>query len=138
MNDQVTPNGSKGLICITDDDRFLLEMYAVKFVERGYTVDTTFSGQEMLDSLAGGAKPRACLIDIVMPNMDGFELLGKIKERNLCQGIPIIILSNLGQKEDIERGLSLGATSYIVKANATPTEVVDRVEEIISGAYQAK
>ena len=121
----------KASIFITDDDKFLLDMYAVKFTERGYNVDTAFNGKEMIGKLEAGAKPDACLIDIVMPGMDGFELLSRLKESNFCKGVPVIILSNLGQKEDIERGISLGASGYIVKANATPTEVVNRLEEII-------
>ncbi len=129
----MTDQPAKGKIFITDDDKFLLDMYAVKFTERGYTVETAFNGKEMLERLqSGAAKPDACLIDIVMPGMDGFELLAKLKEGNLVPGAPVIILSNLGQKEDIERGLSLGASGYIVKANATPTEVVNRLEEIIN------
>lgn len=134
MSDQ---SNTKGQVCIADDDKFLLDMYAVKFTERGYTVNTAFSGKEMIMLLESGIKPDVCLIDIVMPGMDGFELLGQLKERNLCQGVPVIVLSNLGQKEDIERGISLGASGYIVKANATPTEVVNRVEEIV-GANKAK
>jgi len=118
-------------IFITDDDKFLLDMYAVKFTERGYQVETAFNGKEMLSKLEAGFKPDACLIDIVMPGMDGFELISRLKDGGYCQNVPVIILSNLGQKEDIERGLSLGASGYIVKANATPTEVVNRLEEIM-------
>ena len=123
----------KGRIFIADDDQFLLDMYAVKFAERGYDVETAFNGKEMLQKLEESTdnKPNACLVYIVMPGMDGFELLAQFRDRNLCQGVPIVILSNLGQKEDIERGVALGASGYIVKANATPTEVVNRVEEII-------
>ena len=134
MTDQPS---AKGTIYITDDDKFLLDMYAVKFTERGYKVETVFNGQEMIDKLVSGARPDACLVDIVMPGMDGFELLDQMKKRNLCQDSPIIILSNLGQKEDIERGLALGASGYIVKAHATPTEVVNKVEEIISARTKA-
>ena len=121
----------KGYICITDDDKFLLDMYAVKFAERGYKVETAFNGKEMIEKLESGIKPDACLIDVVMPGMDGFELLENLKSRKLCDQAAVIILSNLGQKEDVDRGVSLGADGYIVKANATPTEVVNKVEEII-------
>lgn len=119
-------------IFITDDDKFLLDMYAVKFAERGYGVQTAFNGKDMLTKLEDGIKPDACLIDIVMPGMDGFELLERLKKEGHCVDVPVIILSNLGQKEDIERGVALGASGYIVKANATPTEVVNKLEEIMS------
>lgn len=135
MTDQ---SPKKANVFITDDDKFLLDMYAVKFSERGYGVETAFTGKEMISKLESGVKPDACLIDIVMPEMDGFELLGRLKESNFCQGVPVIILSNLGQREDIERGISLGASGYIIKANATPTEVVNRLEEIINANKGAK
>lgn len=135
MTDQ---SKKKAFIFITDDDKFLLDMYAVKFAERGYAVETAFNGKEMLAKLEAGVKPDACLIDIVMPGMDGFELLSHLKENNHCQNVPVIILSNLGQKEDIERGISLGASGYIVKANATPTEVVNRLEEIMTAHAAGK
>ncbi len=133
----MTEQSKKGVVCITDDDKFLLDMYAVKFAEHGYQVFTAFNGKETIALLESGTKPDVCLVDVVMPGMDGFELLAQLKERNLCQGVPIIVLSNLGQKEDIERGIALGASGYIIKANATPTEVVNRVEEIISAHQKA-
>ena len=127
----MTEGAKKPQVCIVDDDKFLLDMYAIKFGERGYTVETAFNAAEVLQKFDQGMRPGVCLIDIIMPGMDGFELIKQLKERNLAKDTALIILSNLGQKEDIERGTALGASGYIIKANATPTEVVNKVEEIL-------
>ena len=116
-------------ILIVDDDKFLSEMYSIKFSERGFVVEAAGDGPTALAKIDAGLKPDICLVDIVMPEMDGFELIQRLKERKI-EG-KIIVLSNLGQKEDVEKGLSLGADGYIVKASATPSEVVNKVLEIV-------
>ena len=78
--------------------------------------------------------PDIILLDIVMPNIDGFEFLRIVGKENLKKASKIIVLSNLGQKEDIEKGLALGASDYIVKANSTPSEVVNKVKELLAKA----
>ncbi len=118
-------------ILIVDDDKFLSDMYSIKFNERGFAVETASNGPMALERLDAGLTPDICLVDIVMPEMDGFELVQQITKRPSSNKRHIIILSNLGQKEDVEKGLSLGADGYIVKASATPTEVVSKVLEII-------
>lgn len=120
----------KKKILIVDDDKFLLDMYSIKFGESGYETTTALNGEEALKKLEEGLRPEVCLVDVVMPGMDGFELVQKIRE-TYDHSCSVIILSNLGQKEDVEKGLSLGADGYIVKASATPTEVVAKVREII-------
>src|SRR3989344_6993118 len=119
-------------VMIVEDDRFLLDMYVVKFNERGFKVDTAFGGGEALTKLNKmEEKPDILLLDLVMPGVGGFEVLERIKKENLLPNSLMVILSNLGQKEDIARGLSLFAAGYIVKASATPTEVVNNVLAII-------
>lgn len=120
----------KQTVLIVDDDDFLLDMYSTKFREEGYQVEVAHKGTVALDLLKGGLQPDVMLLDIVMPEMDGFEVLHEIKKENLAKNWPIIILSNLGQKEDIERGTNLGASDYIVKAYLTPKEVVERVRKL--------
>jgi DNA-binding response OmpR family regulator len=109
------PTGSekKYKVLIIDDDKFLLDMYSMKFSEKEFMVEVAFGSMEALEKLKGGNHPDIILLDIVMPTMDGFELLQEIKNQNLAPEAVIIILSNLGQKEDIERGLKLGADGYI-------------------------
>jgi CheY-like chemotaxis protein len=119
-------------VFIIDDDAFLLEMYALKFTQKGYDVATAPGTVEALEKLRDGLVPDVMLVDIVMPTMDGFEFLAKIREEHLAKGATIIVLSNLGQPEDIEKGLALGAAGYIIKASATPSEVVEKVEETLT------
>ena len=118
-------------VFIVDDDEFLLDMYAVKFRESGFEIEVARGGEEALAKIKSGYAPEAILLDIVMPGLDGFEMLRTMKKENLGAGSRVIILSNLGQKEDIARGLELGAKDYIVKAHFTPTEVVKKVEALL-------
>ena len=118
-------------VFVIDDDSFLLDMYALKFSQKGFQVATSGSTLEALEKLRGGYVPDTLVVDLVMPAMDGFEFLTAVKNENLAKGSIVIILSNLGQQEDIDRGLELGAAGYIIKASATPTEVVDKVLEVL-------
>lgn len=120
-------------ILIVDDDKFLIDMYSRKFTESGFLVDTAFSGTEALEKLESKSfEPDICLIDIIMPSMDGFTFIDNLKEKNICQDATLIVLSNLGQQEDVEKGLSKGVSGYIVKASATPSEVVEKVTDIFN------
>ena len=121
---------SKKKILIIDDDSFLLDMYALKFTQAGLDVDTALGSVQALEKVRAANTFDVVLLDIVMPIMDGFELLAKINEEHLVPHACRIILSNRGAKEDIEQGKLLGANGYIVKANATPAEVVTQVQAI--------
>lgn len=124
----------KKTILIIDDDTFLLDMYSLKFLENNFDVSTATSCADALAKLSSGYRPDILLVDVVMPSMDGIEFLKALKEKAIS-GIPhIIVLSNLGQKEDVERGLTNGAEDYIVKANFTPSEVVAKVKKIFEVA----
>ena len=131
MTTDINTNDLKPKVFIVDDDKFLLDMYALKFSEVGFSVCAAGSGAEVLDKLNDGFVPDVILLDIGMPGMDGFELLKNIKEKKLAPSAKIIILSNIGQENDIERGKKLGANGYIVKASVTPTEVVEKVKEVL-------
>lgn len=124
------PKEKKKMIFIVDDDSFLLDMYAIRFTQAGYQVETAMNAGDALDKLRSGVAPDVMLLDVVMPAIDGFELLEKINEEKLIPKVIKIYLSNLGQESDIARGQALGASGYIVKANSTPSEVVARVKEI--------
>ena len=116
-----------------DDDKVLLYMYTFKFKEKGFEVIQAFGSVDALDKLKGGIVPDVLLLDVVMPAMDGFELLALIRERELAPTAKVIILSNLGQPTDIEKGRSLGANGYVIKASATPSEVVEKVLKVLNG-----
>lgn len=123
---------SKKKILIVDDDSFLLDMYTLKFSQSNYDVTTALGPEAALKILRDGFVPEVMLLDIVMPVMDGFELMEKMKEEHLAESTIRIVLSNRGQPSDIARGESLGAAGYIVKASSTPAEVIEKVNSIIS------
>lgn len=118
-------------VLLVDDDEFLIDMYSLKFTQAGHTVHAAFGAQEGINQLESGLQPDAIVFDIVMPHMDGFALLEAIKERGLAQDAALIVLSNQGEKEDLDRAKELGAIGHIVKANAIPSEVVTMVIELI-------
>ena len=116
-------------ILIVDDDKFLLDMYSVKFRQDGFDVEIGTGGEDALTKLRAGLTIDAIMLDIVMPGIDGFELLEIIKKENLGGTPRLIVLSNQGQEEEIERAKQLGADDYIVKASAIPSEVLDQVKK---------
>ena len=118
-------------IYLTDDDRFLLDMYAVKFKAAGHDVTAFNSGETLLQALREKPAPDALLVDIVMPEIDGFQVLETIKKESLAPTMKAIILSNQGQDADIEKAKSLGAAGYIIKASAIPSEVYTETIKII-------
>lgn len=122
----------KRKILIVDDDSFLLDMYALKFSQNNFEVYTAISGVGAIDKLTGGLKPDIILMDIIMPEMDGFEMLEKINSLHLSPDSIKIVLSNKSEQRDIDRGNTLGIAGYIIKANSTPSEVIDQVTEILA------
>jgi DNA-binding response OmpR family regulator len=118
-------------ILIVDDDSFLLDMYALKFNKSNFSVSTALGPEIALEQLKQGLSPDIILLDIMMPGMDGFEFLTKMREEKLSPNSIIIFLSNRGQSSDITQAEALGA-SYIVKASTTPGEVIDKVVNIIN------
>ncbi len=123
-------DAKKKKVLIVDDDEFLLDMYVVKFKEAGFEVDIAQNGEEALAKVRAG-NPDVVLLDVVMPKMDGFDVLRTIKKEKLAPHAAVFVLSNLGQKEDTDRGMNLGAVDYIVKAHFTPSEVVARVNNVL-------
>lgn len=119
-------------ILIIDDDSFLLDMYALKFGKSNFSVSTALGPESALEKLRGGLSPEIILLDIMMPVMDGFELLTKMREENISPNSIIIFLSNRGQPSDITQAETLGASGYIVKASSTPSEVIEKVISIIN------
>ncbi len=117
-------------ILLVEDDPFLLDIYNTKIKESGFKVDFVKDGGLVLEKLREFS-PDLLVLDIVLPNFDGWEILRKIKDNPDFKDLKIIILSNLGQKRDIEKGLSLGAAKYLIKARYTPGEVVKEITTIL-------
>lgn len=120
----------KPKVLIVDDDKFLLNMYSLKFNKKGFEVNSAVSGEEAINKIKEGYIPDVILLDIVMPVMDGFEILDSLKKNNLVPKAQIIMLTNQGQLADIEKAKSFGVNGYIIKATTIPSEVVEEVERI--------
>jgi CheY-like chemotaxis protein len=118
-------------IYLVDDDRFLLDMYAVKFKAAGHDVTAFQGGMPALEALRANPAPDALLLDIVMPEIDGFGVLETIRKEKLAPTTKVIVLSNQGQEADIERATKLGVAGYIIKASAIPSEVFSETIRII-------
>lgn len=119
-------------VMFVDDDKFLLDMYAVKFSKNNYDVHMIQSTEEALKVLRDGANPDILLLDVVMPGMDGIELLSTIRKERLAKDAVIIMLTNQGVNDDIARAKALGVDGYIIKATTIPSEVLSEVQKIYS------
>lgn len=120
-------------ILLVDDDALLVRMYQTKLKADGYEVETAGDGAEGFNKTKE-FKPDLILLDVMMPKMNGFEMLKTLKQNTGTKKIPVILLTNVGGSEgDIEKGLSLGAVAYIIKANYLPKEIVQKVKEILAG-----
>lgn len=126
------PSGKVYKIYLVDDDRFLLDMYAVKFRAAGHDVTAFQGGMLVLEALRKDPAPDAVLLDVVMPEIDGFGVLDTIRKEELGgPSMKVIILSNQGQPSDIERAKQLKVDGYIIKASAIPSEVFSETIRII-------
>ncbi len=118
-------------ILLVEDDAFLAGVYATKFELEGFSVLLASDGEQGL-KMAEKHVPDLVLLDILMPKMDGFEMLHRIKLDPKLEHIPVVMLTNLGQKEDVERCLKDGAADYLIKAHFVPGEAVKKVKRILN------
>ena len=118
------------IILVIEDDKFLRELMAQKLIKEGFKISEAVDGEEGLKKIKE-EKPGLVLLDLILPGIDGFEVLSRMKEDPEVSQTPVIILSNLGQREDVERGLKLGATDYLIKAHFTPGEIIEKIKNII-------
>ena len=119
---------SKSTVLVVEDDRFISRAYQDGLSRAGFTVKLAFNGQEALTALATD-KPSLILLDLVMPVMNGFEFLEKIKNNTDYNKIPVVVLSNLGQESDIKKARDLGAVDYLVKSDIAIHQVIAKVSE---------
>lgn len=115
-------------ILIIEDDNFLREIIVRKLAKEGFEIVEAVDGEEGINK-AKKENPDLIVLDLILPTLDGFEVLAKLKEDSETSSVPVMILSNLGQKGEIEQGLRLGAIDYLVKANFTPAEIVNKVKK---------
>jgi len=124
-------NTKKYQILLIEDEEMLANMYETKFQNEGYNIKKALDGETGL-KIALEDKPDLILLDVIMPKLDGFSVLKNLKGNSQTKNIPVILLSNLGQEEDIKKGKEMGADGYLVKANLTPAEVVNKVREYLN------
>lgn len=123
-------NSTKKLrVMIIEDDTFLGGMMDKKLIDAGFELDYSKDANEALSKI-NEFKPEIITLDIILPKMNGFEFLKKIKENKDTKNIPVLILSNLGSREEIQQGMEAGAEDYVVKSNTTLEEVINRINKI--------
>lgn len=117
-------------VLIIEDDSYISDMYRIKLESENFEVVVAEDGVAGIKQLEK-YRPDVILLDVVMPKVDGFSVLKSIKSTDEIKNIPVVMLTNLGQKDNVERGFELGASGYIIKAHFTPSEVVKKVKEIL-------
>ncbi len=122
---------SKVKILLIEDDSFLASMYVTKLNLEGFEVRVAGDGEKGLE-MVQNELPALILLDIILPKMSGFDVLKDLKMDKRTKDLPVILLTNLGQREDVQKGLKLGAKDYLIKAHFMPSEVVEKIKKYIS------
>jgi DNA-binding response OmpR family regulator len=118
-------------VLLVEDDKMLADMYVTKFSKEGMEIMKADDGSKGL-AMAKEHKPDLILLDIIMPKLDGFAVLKELKKDPNMSNTHILLLTNLGQSEDVEKGKQLGADDYFIKANHTPAEIVEKVKYLLT------
>ena len=118
-------------ILVIEDEKTLRFLITKILTEEGFEVDEAIDGEQGLEK-AKQNTPDLVLLDLRLPGINGFDVLTEIKKDARLESTQVIILSNLGQKEEIEKGMNLGATDYMIKAHFTLDEIVDRVKRVLA------
>ena|SRR3989344_1238299 len=116
---------------LVEDDQLILEMYKARMANEGWEVFTTDRGSEALQ-LAKEQKPDIILLDVILPETDGFSILKELKAENLTKNIPVLMLTNLGQESDQHRGKDLGVAGYFIKSQHTPADIITKIENLVA------
>ena len=117
-------------VLLVEDDTFLANIYKTKFEMEKFKVSVATDGESGLEATKK-KHPDIVLLDILLPKMDGFAVLEGLKKDPQVKDIPVILLTNLGQKDDVEKGLEMGAVDYLIKAHFKPSETVDKVKKVL-------
>lgn len=120
-------------ILLVEDDPFLIDIYTTKLKEFGFDVKVVDDGKKVL-AAAQEEHPDMIALDIVIPHMDGWEVLRQLKTNAATAPLKVVILSNLGQAEEIERGMSLGAAGYLIKAHYTPSQIAEEIKKLAAAS----
>ena len=132
--DKIPIDSKKVKILIVEDDKFLRELLVRKLEGEGFNTIIAIDGDEGFRKVKEES-PQLILLDLILPGIDGFEVLKNIKSDQAIAKIPVIILSNLGQKEEVEKGLRAGADDYLIKAHFTPDEIIAKIKKVLKESY---
>lgn len=117
-------------ILIVEDDKFSLNAYRVKLQKVGFEIKIAMDGEEAIEILKNYT-PGLILLDLILPKKDGFAVLAGLRANENWKKIPVLIVSNLGQKEDIDRGMVLGAKDYVVKTDLSLDDLVKKINSLL-------
>jgi len=121
---------NKKKILIVEDDNFVAEVYSTKLLEMGHEVTIAQNGEEGLNALKEN-EPDLILLDIIMPVMGGIEMLQELKKNEKWKNIPVILLTNVGEKDSIQKVQNLGVQDYLIKSHFTPAEVIEKIDAVL-------
>lgn len=119
-------------ILIVEDDPLISRMYQKIFKFEGYDVETAGDGQEGIDKVRS-VNPTLVILDVMMPKMNGLQVLEKLKGDPATKKIPVVMLTNLAGQSDAEKALSMGAIKYIIKSEYEPKQITDMIKEVLAG-----
>jgi len=117
-------------ILIIEDDEFFRELISKSLSSGGFVVSGAVDGQKGIEK-AKELKPSLILLDLLLPSMDGFEVLSNLKKDSETSSIPVLILSNLGSKEDIDKAVKLGAADFLIKSQFASDEIIKKIKSFI-------
>lgn len=118
-------------ILIIEDDEFLLGLEATKLKKKGYEISTALNSVEAFKTIDSGVKIDLILLDLLLPDVDGFQILEKIRQNKEMADLPVIVFSNLSEDKDVQRATKLGISEFMVKSNFTLDELASKVKELI-------
>ncbi|EKE25768.1 MAG: hypothetical protein ACD_5C00037G0005 [uncultured bacterium] len=122
----------KRKIMIVEDDIFIRDIYKVRFEQEGFDVVLAENGLVALEKMQQGLNPEIILLDIMMPGMDGIGVLKKLKENEQWKDLPIVMLTNISEKDKVNEAIELGIRDYLIKSHFTPSEVVQKINTLLN------
>lgn len=118
-------------VLVVEDDAFYLKIYRTKLAKEKINAQLASNGDEAIQIIREKGRPQLMLLDLIMPGKDGFQTLAEIKANPEMKDIPVVVLSNLSQEEDIKRIMAMGANEYLIKANTPIQEIIDRLKKAL-------
>lgn len=117
-------------ILVVEDDKFLGDLLAKHLTQEGFQFELAVDGESAMTK-AEAVKPDLVLLDLFLPGIDGYEVLKRFKLNAALTSVPVVILSNLGQKDEIDKGMALGAVDFLVKAKFDLFDIVSKIKQVL-------